>query len=68
MTDVDQATFKAPMKREKKKNDEASVSKQARRTERGQESDAEDISNESDFSDSSASICSQSEWKKSRSI
>ncbi|KAI2643940.1 Transposon TX1 uncharacterized 82 kDa protein [Labeo rohita] len=60
MMDIDQAVFKAPLKRKKK--DKVLESKQARKTESEKESDVDDIGNESDFSDSGASSCSQSEW------
>lgn len=60
MRDLDQAVFKAPLKR--KNNDKASESKQAKTTEHVKEVDADDVGNDSDFSDSSASSCSQNEW------
>lgn len=55
---MDQAVFKTPLKRKKK--DRGEESKQARKE---QKNDTDGIESESELSDSSASSCSQSEWK-----
>lgn len=58
LMDMDQVVFKTPLKR--KKNDKSMILKQARKNQ--EENKVDNESSESECSDSSGSVCSQSNW------